>query len=211
MSTNTHDQSSLSKQAVMPKKQELIIIAPAGDVEVIVAGEVRLLVLKSVLSLASKAFAAMLKPTFKEGQQSFSTDKPGLLSFPEDDPVAMATLCSIIHVQFSYSDLTQMTRPQLLILTVLANKYLCLPAIQSVLMCRIQQFRAVPNTCKDALEILAIFYNNQDAEEFRKQSKIIIAEYSDSFVELVTDIVEESLPSNIACKSSRPISKVPKC
>ncbi|KAK4087605.1 hypothetical protein Purlil1_7936 [Purpureocillium lilacinum] len=80
---------------------EDIVAAPGGDVVLVVGRErVKIQVLAVVLKNSSRVFAAMFRPEFAEGHALYlnqGSNEPIEIELPEDDPLALGTLCKLVH------------------------------------------------------------------------------------------------------------------
>lgn len=80
---------------------EDIVAAPGGDVVLAVGRErVKIQVLAVVLKNSSRVFAAMFRPEFAEGHALYlnqGSNEPIEIELPEDDPLALGTLCKLVH------------------------------------------------------------------------------------------------------------------
>lgn len=143
------DGSGISKisPATTPSSSEQaehnVIIAADGDV-VLVTSEtndpespllgptVRIRVSSTILSYASPVFAAMLGPTFKEGQDTRSATSPKEIELFDDNYLPMQTLCEMLHFKTSASFNTEpsgLLLAQIFGLAVVVDKYQCAPSI----------------------------------------------------------------------------------
>lgn len=73
------------------------IIDEEGDVYLVVEEAVKLRVSTKMLSMASTVFRAMFSRTYAEGRKGFSASRPKTIELPEDDAMAMLTICNLIH------------------------------------------------------------------------------------------------------------------
>lgn len=97
-------------------------IYPGGDT-IFLCGpnKVKLLVHSIFLTNASKVFAAMLGPSFREGQPRTDSG-PREIPLPEDDPFSMQVIFNIIHSRREVSH-KKISPKQLLSIAYAADKY----------------------------------------------------------------------------------------
>ena len=99
-----------------------IDIAPDGDVVLVVGPEkLRLRVYSQVLRAASKVFAVMLRPCWKEGQ-GLSQTHPPEISLESDDAEAMRIVCHAIHLRIDVLP-AQVKPEEALRLVTVSDKY----------------------------------------------------------------------------------------
>lgn len=83
----------------------------------------------TALKLASPVFRAMLGPKFAEGRADYAASSP--LHLPDENPESFRLLCLILHHQPHAQEPSDLSK--LVGLTVIADKYQCIPAITSLL------------------------------------------------------------------------------
>jgi hypothetical protein len=98
-----------------------------GDMMIQLA-EAKLLVSSKVLSLASKVWKELLCHKFPEGNKNDQGEQPCSIPFPDDDTVAMTTLCLVLHHKANEIE-RRPSAKALVNLAVLAAKYSCAKAI----------------------------------------------------------------------------------
>ncbi|KAK3696164.1 hypothetical protein LTR37_018066 [Vermiconidia calcicola] len=108
-------------------------IASAGDVVLVVGTqtEVKLLISSTVLSSASKVFAALLGPAFREGQGLASASQPKQTTLREDEPQAMSDMCNFLHGRAVVGFLEVAPSARILSIAIAADKYACVDAQRS--------------------------------------------------------------------------------
>lgn len=118
---------------------------PEGDIVLVVGNDkVRIFAPSCLLCIASRSFARMLGPNFKEGQiDKASTRKE--ISLP-DESSAMEILCNILHHRHSASFFPKAT--DVSDLAILADKYDCIGATALAAAAWIQ-----PNSAQDARDL----------------------------------------------------------
>ncbi len=100
---------------------------PNGDLKFVLGdsqGPIR--VSSKVMGLASRVFKAMVNPDFL--QKGLSVDDPPVIPLPEDDPVAMYWVCTVLHHQ----EWTHGSLPTPIIkdIAILCDKYDCAVALK---------------------------------------------------------------------------------
>lgn len=148
-------------------------IDPAGDLILHVSGKApsRLLVSSKAMTLASKPFAAMLGPTFMEGQ-SLSIENPPTIEFPEDRGDSFRILMLILHHRCVESSLPdELSEPDICRLLVIANKYDCVQAIRPTASERLRV--AVASTIRTT---------NQDRMDTEDQFEYLVSALNASFM-----------------------------
>lgn len=100
---------------------------PNGDLTFLIGdsqGPIR--VSSKVMGLASRVFKAMVNPDFL--QKGLSVDDPPVIPLPEDDPVAMYWICTVLH----HREWTHGSLPTPIIkdIAILCNKYDCAVALK---------------------------------------------------------------------------------
>ncbi|KAK3647990.1 hypothetical protein LTR56_007690 [Elasticomyces elasticus] len=118
---------------------------PVGDIVLRVGdGQVEYGVSSAVLSHSSPVFKALFGPHFLEGQADRSNTQPRHVDLPEDDPVGLEFLLSILHKpspRRKYPSINWPYTPEnMLALVVAADKYLCVDTIRPTLMANIMSF-----------------------------------------------------------------------
>jgi hypothetical protein len=100
---------------------------PNGDLTFLLGdsqGPIR--VSSKVMGLASRVFKAMVNPDFL--QKGLSVDDPPVIPLPEDDPVAMYWVCTVLH----HREWTHGSLPTPIIkgIAILCDKYDCAVALK---------------------------------------------------------------------------------
>lgn len=163
-------------------------IDPEGDIVLVVSNDkVRIFASSCLLCIASKPFAKMLGPNFKEGQIDKASNRREI-SLPDDKSSAMEILCNILHHRHQASFLPKAT--DVYDLAILADKYDCIQATALAAAAWIQ-----PNPAHDArdlglLLISASIYGLPEA--FYKTSASLILGHRGTYSVLgdVPDFVE---------------------
>jgi hypothetical protein len=172
-------------------------IDPDGDVLLQVGSSsphAHLLISSKVLSLASPVFAAMLSPPFKEGS-SLSSGHGCEILLPEDDPGAMALLCSCLHFRTDQIP-TVLEFPLLKALAILCDKYDCTKAISAWIVLWLRRWET--DTCEEGFEeLLFVVYALDCAAAFAEISRRAILEQVGSFYD--RRVIEEfhMVPENL--------------
>lgn len=104
-------------------------IAQSGDLVLAIGtpANTKLLVSADVLKRASKVFAALLGPNFREGQKKGTSARPKEIELPEDNAKAMKDMCNLLHgnnvpaVAWAKS----FKSPQILAFAIVVDKYAC--------------------------------------------------------------------------------------
>ena len=136
----------------------------------------------------------MFSRTYTEGRRGFSATRPKTVELPEDDAVAMNTICSLIHFQPLKNGAQQLSNADLFNVCVVADKYDCVAAVRySFLNCN-----AIPlnDNYKDMMRLLASAYLVKDRFTFRSVSQHIVRNFA--HVELKTPAAcQDRLPERI--------------
>lgn len=173
----------------------LTIIHPQGNLDFIIGGGThRLRVLTQVLSPASEPFALMLSPTYAEGQQQFSAEKPGEIELLEDDPEALKILCCLLHMQWEMAGLDTMSSRNILDVVIVADKYGAISAVYPPLMSRYHAIVAGPGyrlkgetKAVSNYELLAAMYMMDDRQNFRAMSQELVTGYIEGSIDSLKD------------------------
>jgi len=113
----------VASQRQIPNNLSFEDFAPGGDVVFIVKGETRVRVYSDVMKHASKVFAAMLGPNFKEGHAlAKASAAPVEIPLPEDAPEPFGWICRALHCQASTTVWKPITT-QLVSVWILVHKY----------------------------------------------------------------------------------------
>lgn len=148
---------------------------------------IRLLLSAKVLSVASTAFAALLSPTYLEGQ-TLSSEDPPTIDFADDKGEPFYIPCSLLHHR---KVVDAPTESELLDLVILADKYGCVATISSHVTLWLKPIMAAVEDSSDEFGCfvtgLMISYAIGDANRFRKVSKrLLTSEPNRSFAEEAT-------------------------
>lgn len=131
----------------------------------------RIVVSSAILSDASTAFAALLGPHFREGQQlaSASTNAPVKIPLPEDDPQAMSDLLRLLHLinvpELAWAEEFQ----RIFAFALSADKWCCVDALhlqsQGILLNSLNALSGLPtpfceafDECKAIIELANAAY-----------------------------------------------------
>lgn len=79
------------------EEQKLTMIAPDGDVLLVLADGTEARVSSASLTTTCPVFGAMLGPNFREGQGERSFSHPARVTLPDDEPNLMILLCHLLH------------------------------------------------------------------------------------------------------------------
>ncbi|TLD37648.1 hypothetical protein E2P81_ATG04460 [Venturia nashicola] len=155
-----------------------VAIDPDGDVLLVVGkheSQVSLQVSSKVLSVASKMFKAMFFGHFKEAVELASSTTPYQVLLPDDEPVAMVALCSVLHhVEFA---------PDLSVLNLsafagVADKYDAIKACKLAGKAWLDHIYLQTTGISSFLliEILCVAYIFEDYQNFKKISKRVLVQ-----------------------------------
>ena len=145
---------------------------------------------------ASKVFDAMLGPHFSEGQPS-NGGLPRKVSMPDDNAVAMTTICNVIHHRNDLApDVPGLGGLDEIALA--ANKYDCVLALKYAMFQWLDHKELVTFSSLGRLLIAAYVFNNSDA--FRRVTRRLITDFSRSYLLLIDTRFSEIIPSSICCK-----------
>lgn len=138
--------------------------------------ERKLLVSSVLLSHVSLVFAAMFDGRFAEGQ-NLSLTSPPVVSLPDDEADAMATVCKIIHARIE--DFTVNTTPTTLSsIALVAHKYDCTVAIRAWSIIWVADVLTRPSA-EDFEKMVTITYLLDMPSEFRSATQSLIRDRSD--------------------------------
>lgn len=138
--------------------------------------ERKLLVSSVLLSHVSLVFAAMFDGRFAEGQ-NLSLTSPPVVSLPDDEADAMATVCKIIHARIE--DFTVNTTPTTLSsIALAAHKYDCTVAIRAWSIIWVADVLTRPSA-EDFEKTVTITYLLDMPSEFRSATQSLIRDRSD--------------------------------
>ena len=130
---------------------ESVTIDDQGDV-ILVASSTRLRVSSNVLRLASPVFRAMLEPgRFLEGQTYRDSDDPLTVQLEDDDPIALTTLCKILH--FKRVELSCNVK-LLVTFAEVCDKYCCRTAVLFHVTTWLSEFEHSRQTSVQQMELL---------------------------------------------------------
>jgi hypothetical protein len=168
-----------------------------GDIILIVGEDcVRLRVDSQSLRSASKIFDAMFGPCWSEGQK-LSRDLPTEVALPDDNAEAMWMICRVIHHR---NDLApkRPTARKVLQIAIAIDKY----DLQAALIYAILEWLK-PRRGQEMLDtgrLLAAAFLLDSSELFMAHSKILLLEYSESYLSLMKDeSIRQVLPLEIYC------------
>jgi len=180
-----------------PEPELPTIIDLGGDVTLAVGTEttqLRLRVSKALLSLASKYFATLLGPSFREGADA-SEKKDIELS--DDDSKAMSLLCKILHMQYQLPT-KSLSPDELLGLAVVGDKYGCVKALAlSVRSIFPEKTDTAGTTFEHIGKLVCAAYPLDNAPLFERLTHAMFTDYVDSFVPVGHSEAGQLLPSSI--------------
>ncbi|KAI9694264.1 MAG: hypothetical protein M1820_009067 [Bogoriella megaspora] len=177
-----------------------LVLAQDGDLVLIVGDSDKQMGIKvnsALLRAASKVFNAMLGPQFAEGQYF---DKSNLkdVPLPEDDPGAMAALCSIIHYRNDLLEELPEAR-KIFFMAVLADRYDCTTLLRQTSQ---YWFTFSPTVVYDWACMIAAAYVLNNEQGFQKFAEKLVLEYDLPYGNLhhQTVAICESTPWKLWCK-----------
>ncbi|EME41939.1 hypothetical protein DOTSEDRAFT_27045 [Dothistroma septosporum NZE10] len=155
-------------------------IAPGGDVILIVGDDKkRLQVSSTMLFATSSVFKALLGPHFREGQQPRSAAMPVEVALPDDDFMADAWLCALVHHKPAAELEENRDVRHMLAFAIVVDKYDSIGALRlqsRALMMRFTECKpSADHSDVTMLEALAAAYLLGDLRSFRKISANLIA------------------------------------
>ncbi|KAK4496044.1 hypothetical protein PRZ48_013313 [Zasmidium cellare] len=196
--------------ATAPTSAEIDKVSQNGDV-VFEAGEPgqqrRILVSSAILTMASTAFAALLGPHFREGQQLGTSQSPVTIPLPEDDPDAMLDLFRLLHLVAVPSLLAADDSKRMQSFAVAADKWCCIDALrlqaQGMLLAAVGQLGTdvTPLGLHMAqLATTAYLFNHQQC--FAGLVKRMVLGVAGSYLDIWRQIDEQTLPAQFYCKKA---------
>lgn len=195
---------------------ELEVVDPDGDALFLVpseeAGKSKLFrVSTKILSLASKAFAAMFNGRYLEGQ-ALSVEEPPTIEFPEDMSEEFGSLVRILHhLKEQQIDAPEFDELFLVRLLKLAEKYDCVHAVKGQVSLWLRETMAETMAMPDdqdrpykfeyLLAALTTSYLIQDVKSFQEISRsLLLTPPKISFVDAAPFNGCEMLPSQLWSK-----------
>jgi hypothetical protein len=176
-----------------------LVLAPEGDVILVVgAKKFRIRADSLFLKRHSPAFAALLGPNFREGQD-LNASSPKEIPLPDDDPDAMTAICATMYHAFDQIPRSPATNFVLNIVRH-ADKYNCYDVL--TLPSQVYGWLKSDHLTlgEDLANILAVSYLIRDREAFTNASKALVSKYDGSFADLADDVICEVLPWKTFCK-----------
>ncbi|KAL1622388.1 hypothetical protein SLS54_004952 [Diplodia seriata] len=184
--TDTKLTSALSRTHKSPSTdvvKPIEVIAPTGDIVLLLCDGTRLRVHSVVLKLASPVFRAMFGPHFSEGQ-NLSETNPKEVPLPDDPAEPMTLICEILHHQHpSNSVLSELLEP----LVSLVHKYDLVDAMGLKVAAFLEH--ELPAAKENGFRglrdqgLLAMAYLLKDERSFNLISREILIFYGGSFTE----------------------------
>lgn len=177
--------------------------APRGDL-ILVVGDERLKIRVNSLFLkaASKPFAAMLGPHFKEGRllAKATPEDPMELELPEDSGMAMVYICCALH--YNTDSIPKVMDPErLLDVALMLDKYQLLEALKLQakkwcmdVMAVIKDFPA-----KKLAYILPASRYFHDEDMFALVMHLLILTYNESYVDIFPDDLQPLVTWELIC------------
>jgi hypothetical protein len=149
-----------------------------GDLVLLVGSdEIPIRVTSKVLSLASPVFAAMLGPSFAEGQALTDKDPRGrTVSLPNDDAEALTWLCQALHFKKKFSAIVSISLMKEL--AILSDKYDMSIALSTWSELWLQKFEGSIEGSDAFPEVLWISYAFHNHQAFWKASRELIFQYT---------------------------------
>jgi len=170
-----------------------------GDVTLTVGNgetQVRLKVSKALLSFASKYFATLLGPMFREGADAAANKD---IDLHDDDPKAMTVLCKILHMQYDLPE-KSLSANELLNLAIVADKYGCIRAVKLSLESIFPRYPIVGTTFQQTGDFICAAYLFDHPVLFERFTGSAILDYAESFTELAFTETGQRVSSIIWCK-----------
>ncbi|PNP78640.1 hypothetical protein FNYG_07986 [Fusarium nygamai] len=177
---------------------QIVDIVPDGDIILVVGPDKTKLRVKSMLLMAaSKPFAAMLGPNWKEGHDMRQHSGSHGVLLPDDNATAMEIICSVIHFQ---NDKIPQTLPasDVLAVALAADKYDCLNAIQLAQKAWLRELKVKP---EDLMLLAAAAYLIQNAQAFREITAALVLNHHGSYLDLAEEIAVSIMPWETCWKS----------
>lgn len=193
----TYEMESLQQEN---KQSAIVEMAVNGDLILVVGpDETRLRVNALFLQAASKPFAAMLGPDWKEGQSLIDRGSRAEIFLPEDNAAALENICAIIHHQNSRVS-TSLTPDVILDVAIIADKYDCVDVLKFASYHWLRPGKAVPPTSLILLTAAAYLFHIPEA--FKELTKALVLDYEGSYLDLASEEVEPVMPWKAYCKPS---------
>jgi hypothetical protein len=158
-----------------PQESATISLAKRGDVVLVLdKGKemaTKLLVSSAFLSEASPVFEKMFSGRYAEGG-AISSDNPGDVKLPDDDPACMTLLCRILHLQATEVP-RQLDIVTLADLAVLCDKYACADAVRPWIRVWVLELLAGSDS-KDCEKLIMVTFALDLPDEFYKVTQGLI-------------------------------------
>lgn len=154
----------------------------------------RLKVDTTFLMAASEVMRAMLDGTFSDGQ-GLNYENPKEVHIPEDDPVAMTTICQILHHKLPITKL-EWTPEEILGIAVIADKYLMQCALffqATIWLSDAAQELKTSASLANLLIVLqaALLFAHEPG--IKKITKVLVSQYAGEF----SSLIEDNMPDDV--------------
>jgi hypothetical protein len=179
------------------KASTVVEIVADGDVILVVGPEkVGLRVHTLFLKAASRPFAAMFGPDWKEGHNMLGRDGPVELPLPEDNAAALKLICAIIHHRNKMVP-QSLSAGDVLGIAATAHKYDCVDALKFASGNWLQPRK---NEAGDLMLLTAAAYLFQNAQAFKELTKAMILNHGGPYLALSCEEVESAMTWRVFCK-----------
>lgn len=169
-----------------------------GDVSLVIGPEgcqVRIRVLKALLSFSSKYFNALFSRNFQEGGLA---EQGGDVVLAEDEPDALVNLCKILHMQYTWPK--PMSPREILHLGIVADKYECVQAIHLTLDALFPRIARTMHGCWEMRDLIVAAYLLDYPDMFNRYTYKMSMSYTKPLSEVALGEMSQRIPIAVWCK-----------
>lgn len=182
-------------------KTQVQQIAPDGDVILVIGtpASAKLLVSSATLKRTSQVFAAMLSSRYREGQEAGTSESPKEIPLPDDETVAMTSMCNLLHGKRLEKTLGS---DRILELAIVVDKYACAEALHYQSQATLLQWLDQVSGCQAGsyCRIAAASYLLGQACAFQRATRRLVEHTSEDNTTLMKDDCGKMLPVSVFCK-----------
>jgi hypothetical protein len=183
---------------------ETRVIAGNGDICLVVGQQpaLKLVVSSTVLSKASKVFAALFGPHFREGQRTEHDSQPREVDLHDDEAEPMSQMCHLLHGEQVKSFLAVTSSTNILQFAITVDKYDCVDALHAysqAILLRTLMFTATTDLLQNGQMMVAAYLLNNDCA-FKYVTSSLIGNCTKDYIALLSKPWSSHLPPIILCK-----------